>query len=80
MRMPEQEYHENYPHAAQKPKQKCVKPFPVVGKEKTDSEAQDPGDRCEDSTLGAVALAVGKKGIVQKIRSRDKEKNEKIFL
>jgi hypothetical protein len=65
-------------HHTQKPEQKRIELLPIVNEKITHGQRQNPGDRREDSPLRAVTLAVGKKGIVQKIRGGDEEKYKKI--
>ena len=60
----EQKEHDSNTREAQEPKQECIDPLPVVNKKITDGQRQDPGDGCQDSSLGAVTLTMGKKGIV----------------
>ena len=78
MGIAEQEKRNGNTRETQEPEQESIDPLPVVNEKIANGQTQNPGDRRKDSSLGAVTLAVGEEGVVQKIGSRDKEQDQKI--
>ena len=76
----EKEYDKNKSYKGEQPKKERVQFLAVVDKEIPDKDRRDPRYIGQHASLRRMTLAMGKKGIIEKVREAYKKEHKQVFL